>query len=314
MIGSGQSAKSHQTATGDSAPPAATANPTTRWHRRWWLRLPLYGLLSYGLWCAALYFGQDRLLFRRDLVRPPPREQLTWAAQAIRLEVGIDDGGRVEAWFLPAPGANPEHPAPVAVFFHGNAELIDDMSWFVRKYHALGCSVLLPEYRGYGRSAGTPSEEAIVADAARFYDLMIQRPDVDRRRIVFHGRSLGGGVAAQAAARRKPAALILESTFTSVAVMAHNYFAPMCLARNPFRTDRVLPELDIPVFVAHGTLDAVIPVEHGRQLGKLAKQGAYVEYTCGHDDLPPPGQETEHWRQIADFLAHAGVTGSKGGS
>ena len=302
-----QSAESNPPAASDSDRSSPSAKSLTRGRKRWWLRLPLCALLAYGIWCTALYFGQDRLLFRRDLVQPPPSEQLAWASQAIRLELDIEGDGRVEAWFLPAPNASPEHPAPAAVFFHGNAELIDHLSWFVGKYHALGCSVLLPEYRGYGRSAGQPSEAAIVADAVRFYDLMIQRPDVDRRRIVLHGRSLGGGVAAQVAARRKPAALILESTFTSVAVMAHKYLTPMCLTSSPFRTDLVLPELDIPVFIAHGTLDVVIPVENGRQLSKLAKRATYVEYVCGHEDLPPPRQAADHWRKIATFLTNGGV-------
>jgi uncharacterized protein len=278
-----------------------------RRRRRWWLRVPIAAGLAYGVWCAALFFGQDRLLFRRDLVRPVPPEQMIWASQAVHLEIPLDAGQGVEAWFLPAPEAGLGHPAPVVVFCHGNAELIDHLSWFVHKYHGLGCSVLLPEYRGYGRSGGTPAQEAITADAARFYDMVLERPDVDRRRMVIHGRSLGGGVAAQLAARRKPAALILESTFTSVAVMAHQYLAPMWLVRNPYRTDEVLPTLDIPVLVAHGTLDLVIPVAHGRQLSKLAPKATYVEYVCGHDDLPPPQQEAEHWRQIATFLKNAHV-------
>jgi fermentation-respiration switch protein FrsA (DUF1100 family) len=271
------------------------------------VRLPLAALLAYGLWCTALFFGQDRLLFRRDLVRPLPPEQLTWAAKATHLAIPLDAGQTVEAWFLPAPQASREHPAPAVVFCHGNAEAIDNLAWFVRKYHALGCSVLLPEYRGYGRSGGTPSQAGITADAVRFYDMMLERPDVDRRRIVIHGRSLGGGVAAQLAAQRTPAALILESTFTSVASMTGRYLAPPWLARHPFHTDQVLPTLDVPVLVAHGTLDVVIPVEHGRQLSKLARKATYIEYVCGHDDLPPPSQEDEHWRQIAKFLENAGV-------
>ena len=289
-------------------PAAAPQSPRpNRRRRRWYVRLPLAALLAYAIWCVTLYFAQDHLLFRRDLLRPSPPEDRLWAAKAGNLNLNLDAGGQVEAWFLPIPQAGPEHPAPVVIFFHGNAELIDNQVWFVRKYHELGCSVLLPEYRGYGRSAGKPSEAAIAGDAVQLYDQLIQRPDVDRRRIVFHGRSLGGGVAAQVAARRKPAALMLESTFTSVAVMAHRYLVPTWLVTNPFHTDEVLPTLDIPVFVAHGSLDITVPVTHGRQLSKLAQRATYVEYVCGHDDLPPPKQEDEHWRQIAAFLTNAGV-------
>lgn len=290
------------------------STPTARRKRRWWLRLPIYALLAYGLWLTALYFGQEQMLFPRGAVRTLSREELKWTVGGFPLFRNLEDGARVEAWFLPADDAGPEHPAPLVVFFHGNAEAIDNLEWFVQRYRALGCSILLPEYRGYGRSGGTPSEAGIVADAAYFYDQIVQRPEVDRRRVVFHGRSLGGGVAAQVAARRQPTALILESTFTSVAVMAHRYLAPMWLARNPFRTDQVLPQLDIPVLIAHGNADGVIPVEHGRRLSQLAKRATYLEYNCGHDNLPPPRKEVQHWRQIEAFLRDSGVLEGSSGS
>ncbi|HRR86970.1 MAG TPA: alpha/beta hydrolase, partial [Phycisphaerae bacterium] len=138
--------------------------------------------------------------------------------------------------------------------------------------------------------------------------IRLKREDVDPGRIAIHGRSLGGGVAAQIAARRKPAALILESTFTSVASYAQKYCVPKLLVRHPFRTDLVLPELDVPVLVFHGTRDDIVPVKHGRRLAKLARNAVYVEYDCGHNDAPGPGNEADYWGRIEAFLEEAGIT------
>jgi fermentation-respiration switch protein FrsA (DUF1100 family) len=223
----------------------------------------------------------------------------------IRLE--IEGGGQVVAWLIPALPLESGKPAPLVVYFHGNAEIIDYQDTIVSGYRRLGCSVLLPEYRGYGRSAGKPSEAAIVADAVKFYDEVMKRPDIDSSRVIFHGRSLGGGPAAALAARRMPRALVLESTFTSVTAMASKYFAPSFLVKNKFQTDRVLPALSIPVLILHGTNDDIIPVAHGRKLSKLARHGTYIEYNCKHNDFPGDGNEEAYWGEVARFLRGAGV-------
>jgi hypothetical protein len=118
---------------------------------------------------------------------------------------------------------------------------------------------------------------------------------------------LGGGVAAQLAARRKPAALILQATFTSVASMAHQYGVPQSLARHPFRTDRVLPTLDVPILILHGTHDKIIPVRHGRTLAELVPDAKYIEYDCDHLNFPGPGNGRTHWQNIRSFLEEANV-------
>jgi len=270
-----------------------------------WLRLAIYLALGYVIWCTALYFYQDQLMFPIDRAPAPlPRPV---RGNIVVMTLDLDSGKQVESWFMPAPGTSTDHPAPVVIFFHGNAELIDYQDDIVRNYHRLGISVLLPEYRGYGYCGGSPSQEAIRKDCVRFYDKLIERAEVDPSRIVFHGRSLGGGVACDVATQRKPAVLILQSTFASAAQMAHGYLAPEFLAKNPFRNDRVVTQLDIPLLIFHGTHDGIIAVRHGRRLRDLAPDAVYIEYDCDHNDWPGLGNEQRFWDEIEKFLSKTGI-------
>jgi fermentation-respiration switch protein FrsA (DUF1100 family) len=273
---------------------------------RFWGRIMSYliiVILAYVLWCVLLYTWQDRLVWPAEL----SQAQSARPKNAEAVSLPIPRGGAVEAWFFPAKPDESGKPAPVVIYFHGNAELIDQQDRIVEGYSKLGISVFLPEYRGYGRSAGKPSEKEIGADMIRFYDRLIQRADVDPSRIVFHGRSVGGGVAADLATRRTPAALILESTFSSIAAMALKFGAPPFLLKHPFRTDRVVEGLDVPMLIFHGTRDTVVPVSHGRRLHKLARGSKYVEYNCEHNDFPGEANEDAYWREIQAFLVRPGV-------
>ncbi len=290
-------------------PPAAAENTPKarpgRIVRRPALRGVAYVLLGYVAWCAALYFWQDRLIFPADVAGAPLPGEPRPPAETLTLPIA--GGKEVVAWFAPAPGTGLGAPAPMVIYCHGNAELIDFQDFVLAGYRRLGVSVLLPEYRGYGRSAGQPSQTAIVEDIVAFRDLLAGRPDVDASRIILHGHSLGGGVAAQVAVRRRPAALILQSTFTSLSSFSSRYLAPSFLARHPFRTDRVLPTLDVPLLIMHGTRDEIVPVAHGRRLRQLAPGAAYMEFDCGHLDMPGDGNQQAYWELIGRFLSENGI-------
>jgi alpha-beta hydrolase superfamily lysophospholipase len=197
--------------------------------------------------------------------------------------------GEVEAWFLPADGSAAGRPAPLVIFAHGNGELIEDWPEVLDPYRRMGMHLLLPEYRGYGRSAGAPSERAIVDDYIRFHDLVMARPDVDSRRVVLHGRSLGGGVVCALARQRPPTALVLESTFTSVPDVARKWLVPSSLIEDRFDSASVV-----------ATLEAPVPFAHGLQLSKLAKRGRLVRYECDHNDLPR--HQDGYWAELRQFL------------
>ena len=166
---------------------------------------------------TLLYLFQDQMIFPRSAA-PSPLGQIPYP-NAVVMETDHQDG-RTEAWFIPAPNASAANPAPVVLCFHGNAEIIDYQDWFVQNYTDMGFSLLLIEYRGYGRADGIPSESGILKDSLEFHRQLLERDDVDPSKIIYHGRSLGGGVAAALAAERPPKAMILQSTFSSMASMA----------------------------------------------------------------------------------------------
>ena len=261
-------------------------------------------VLGYAFWCGGAYFLQDRIVF--PCPRAPEPDTSALRQQGIeRLWLTAADGARVETWYLRGAGRSAAHPGPAVIYTHGNGELIDYWPAMLDTYRQWGVSVLLPEYRGYGRSTGRPSQATVVADMQQAQDWLLHQPDVDPSRIILHGRSLGGGVAAALAARRPPAALILESTFTSIAAFFNRLAIPSALCTSPFATDEVITALPCPILVFHGSRDEVVPVAHGRRLHALAPHSLYVEMDAGHNDFPP--DPTRYWRDILAFLRENGV-------
>jgi pimeloyl-ACP methyl ester carboxylesterase len=214
--------------------------------------------------------------------------------------------GRVDALFMAASDRGDGGPYPAIVFTHGNAELIDVWPRPLSSFRELGLSVLIVEYPGYGRSAGTPSQHTIMETMVAAHDWLIARADVDETRIVAMGRSLGSAPAAGLARVRPVAALILQSPFKSVAAMAaERFFLPGFLVRDRFDNRAILQSYDGPVLVLHGTRDPVVPYSHGAALASLAAQGQLVSQDCAHNDCPPSWPEFVN--QVESFLTEAGV-------
>lgn len=214
----------------------------------------------------------------------------TWALPKAPPQPSLDRGevwtldtdeGIVEAFFFPAA-----QRAATIIFTHGNGELIDHHVPLGSWYRQQGFSVLLPEYRGYGRSAGTPSKDAIVRDFVAFYDRLRTHPAVDPRYIYFHGRSLGGAVAAAAAVQRAPEAMVLESTFTSVRQLARDRGIPAFLVGNSFDSETALRNAEFPVLLIHGTHDDIVPARHAAHLASVIPRHTVLMLTCGHNDCP----------------------------
>lgn len=252
----------------------------THTRRRVTLALALVGLALIGL--IVLTTLQRRILFPREHVPPPP-PGFAPPPGLVRVDVEHPDG-LSEGWFLPGDGVDANSPAPVVFFAHGNGELIDYAAPALEPYRRRGFSVALLEYRGYNRSGGEPSQEALTADLVAFYDRIMARPDTTRA--LGHGRSLGGGVICALAAERSLDALVLESTFRSVRAMARRFMLPGFLVVDPFDSEAVVRTFVGPVLVLHGRRDEVVPYDHGAALAAAARDASLVDFDAGHNDLP----------------------------
>ncbi len=231
----------------------------------------------------------------------PPDAAWNQAARAAAggEEVWLDaQGDRVEAWFLPGRGSA---PTALVIYAHGNGELIDMRAGEFGPLRDAGIAVLQVEYPGYGRSAGSPSEQSLTAALLAAYDWAAADPRIDARRIYGHGRSLGGGAIAQLAARRPLAALVLESTFESLEDVVMEYGVPRFLLLNHFDTRKVLREYPGPVLLLHGTQDLIFPSAHAQALKALSRHATLHLDTCGHNDCP------RHWDVVLGFLRGSGV-------
>lgn len=259
----------------------------------------LLGLLLLGALLVA-GFAVRWLQVWGTFPSPPAATGRPEAVRAVGGEVRwIEaDGARIEAWFLPAASGG---ATPLVMYTHGNGELIDFWAEEFAPLRAAGLNVLLVEYPGYGRSSGSPSERNITATLLAAYDLMARDPRVDAARIVGYGRSLGGGAIAQLAAQRPMAALVLESTFTSLADIVRGFGIPDWLIVNRFDTRAALTQYARPVLLLHGTRDVNIPVAHAHGLQRALPGATLRLLDCGHNDCP------RQWELLLGFLTQNGV-------
>jgi fermentation-respiration switch protein FrsA (DUF1100 family) len=218
--------------------------------------------LLYTVLATMLFLFQSHLLYfpHRTLVSTPEMLGLRYTA----VTLVTTDGFRLSAWYI--PGA-PE--AAVILFCHGNGGNISYLGGPIRQYHDLGFSTLVFDYRGYGESEGTPDEEGTYRDAQAAWDYLVKERSIPPSRIIVIGRSLGGAVAARLARKQTPAALVLESSFTSVPDIAADvywYFPVRLLSRFRYETSDHVRDARCPVLVVHSPDDEIIPYHHGRTL------------------------------------------------
>lgn len=242
---------------------------------------------GYLALCGFMYFSQARLLFLpyRELEATPAVAGLAFES----VSLAASDGIALHAWFVPAPNPQPEQgeAGPTMLFCHGNAGNISHRLETLRLFHELGLATLLFDYRGYGQSQGAPSEEGLARDAAAAWEHLVTVRGVRPERIVLFGRSLGGAVAARLAAEKNPAALIVESSFSSVPDMgARLYpFLPVRLLSSfRFETKTAIAAARCPALVVHSPDDDIVPYAMGREIFAAAREPKrFLEISGDHN-------------------------------
>ncbi|HEU0220572.1 MAG TPA: alpha/beta hydrolase [Gallionella sp.] len=245
----------------------------------------ILGILAaaYGGLALVLYFFQARLVFYpetgREIITTPAQAGLRY--EDIRLTTG--DGLSLHGWYVPAP-----QPRGTVLFLHGNAGNISHRIDSLQMFHRLDYSTLIFDYRGYGNSSGSPSEQGTYRDAEAAWRYLTEQRRIPSCRIVLFGESLGGAVGAWLAARQKPAALVIASGFTSVPDLAQHFYPYLpvrWLARLRYDTEGSLRAVAAPVLIAHSPEDEIIPFEHGRALFAAANPPKrFLDLAGGHND------------------------------
>ena len=192
------------------------------------------------------------------------------------------DGVRLHAWFVePPPGG------PMLVWSHGNGGNVAGRAGVVLALATRGVGVLAYDYRGYGRSDGRPSEPGVYRDAEAAYD-EVRAAGVPASQVVAFGESLGGAVSIYLATRRPCAAVAVVSTFTCLRDVArHHYGMLAALAGARFDARARLGELSVPILVAHGDEDELVPFTLGEQLFEAARPPRRFLRVAGahHNDI-----------------------------
>jgi hypothetical protein len=179
---------------------------------------------------------------------------------------------------------------PTVIFFYGNGACLAGMLPEFEGFRGLGANILMVEYPGYGMSEGRPSEKAFYAAADAGYDYLRHRPDIDPRRIVAAGWSIGAAVALDLAVRRDVSSLIIVSPFTTLPAVARAavpWFPTSLIVRSRFDNLAKVPSVACPILIAHGTVDTIVPPGMAGTLAGAAtsRVTSYTVTGAGHNDV-----------------------------
>ncbi|PXF59415.1 MAG: alpha/beta hydrolase [Deltaproteobacteria bacterium] len=228
-----------------------------------------------------MFFAQARLIYfpTSEIVATPDQIGLSYKSVSFK----APDGVKLSGWFIPA-----DSPRGVVIFCHGNAGNISHRLESIEIFHCLRLSTFIFDYRGYGASEGTPSEEGSYLDVKGAWNYLIEHEGLAPSDIILFGRSLGGAVAAWLAGQHLPKALIMESSFTSAPDLAgelYFYLPVKLLCRYKYNALAAIREVQCPVLIVHSQEDEIVPFRHGRKLFDAANDPrAFLEISGSHNE------------------------------
>lgn len=248
-----------------------------------------------------LYFTQERLIFypqRLDQDSARVLQRAYPSAEPVELEV--DSGVKLRGWLVRGQARVSN---PLIVYFGGNGE---EVSWLVTEAARLHpWALLLVNYRGYGLSDGRPSENALYKDAVALYDWVSARPDIDARRIVVVGRSLGTGVATYLASHRPVSGVVLVSPYDTLVEVARGVYPYLLVdhfMRYRFDSAARAKLIHAPLLALVADQDTIVRPERSQSLVRAWGGPAHLELLVGvgHNDIQ---LHPRYWPLIAAFLA-----------
>jgi pimeloyl-ACP methyl ester carboxylesterase len=266
----------------------------------WTGMLLILGLLFGFLF--LLWWSQERILFQPPKLDGPPVE-------SARVYYNAADRQQLVGFIVGDPRTAPG----VLLCFHGNADLaVWQLEWARKVEKQTQYAVFLAEYRGYMSLGGSPTYANTKLDAQAAYDHLVSAFGVDPKHLAYFGHSLGSAVAAELAESHPPRVLLLQSPFSSARAMARLIVSPpvvlvwKAISRIHFDTRQAVSRLDVPVSVAHGKRDRIVPFRMGVEVHDAAKLKGQLLLVdkAGHNDVAEIGGD-EYW----DWLRAALSTG-----
>lgn len=225
-----------------------------------------------------------------------------WMLDYENVTLMTSDGIRLHGWFIPKSGAN-----KTLLFFHGNAGNISHRMESINIFHNIGLNVFIIDYRGYGNSQGVPDEKGLYNDAIAAWQYLLDQKNISPEDIIIFGRSLGGAVASKLAIDVKPAALILESTFTSVRDMAEvlmPVLSRLIIFRYQFETLDHIKSFKQPILILHSPQDEIIPFRFGLRLFDNANQPKVLFKMTGDHNSGFINSQPDYELAINTFIAN----------
>jgi uncharacterized protein len=256
-------------------------------------------LVLLAVFVLLIWLGQERILFQ------PPRVHETPPLFG-RVEYQTDDRHTLAGYMVGAPSAS----RGVLLCFHGNADLaMWQLEWAQQVREHSDYAVFLAEYRGYMGLTGTPSYASTRLDARAAHEYVTAT--YRNPRLAYFGHSLGSAVATELAEVHPPHALLLQSPFVSARAMARLIVSPPVetvwrrISRIHFDTRKAVSSLSVPVSVAHGSADRLVPVKMGLEVYEAAfrKGELLIVERAGHNNVADVGGDA-YWKWIKASLSH----------
>jgi len=246
---------------------------------------------------------QDQMIFHpsEDIWDTPESLDLPWTEHRIE----TPDGLLLHGWMI---GDHESGNKPVVVYSHGNAGNISGRVDIAGVIANQGAAVFLYDYRGYGKSDGSPTEEGIYVDGRSVINYLRGELEISVSQMIFYGQSLGGAVAARQASEFESSGLVLHSAFLSGKEVANDIypFIPRFLVAVGFPVNKDLQKAKAErIMIMHSESDRIIPYRHGKELYQIAKEDAsrnvtFVELQGGHNTWFSMSRDlyAESWKEF----------------
>jgi uncharacterized protein len=267
----------------------------------------IFTIAGIVLVVAVVFVGLASVFQERIAFQPqgPPYPE---GDSSLRVEYSAADGQHLFGYVV----GHPDSVHGLILAFHGNADMAAlQVDWAHEAVAHTGMGVMLAEYRGYAGLPGKSSYRTSQLDADAAYAYAHDHLHIPADCIAFFGHSLGTAVAAELATRHRPFALLLQSPFTSARDMARilighrpSEFTWNLVSRIHFNTIGIVRHLDLPVSVAHGERDGLIPLEMGKEVFNAAKvKGQWLVVPgASHNDVALRGGKP-YWQWLQTSLS-----------